>query len=256
MGISVSTYYHKKKKMSEEDKELLKMIEEICQKLPMCGYQKMTKILKRERIVNHKRVYRLMRQNGLLCPKRASKPTYTTNTLHKLKRYPNLLKEAKITGHGQAIVGDVTAYDMHGSNGFLATLKDVCSRKVVGFAVSKRNNTALVKSALENAKQTLGDLSGCIHHTDSDVRYCSYEYTKLLKSYGMKISMCLGNVYENAQAESWNATVKREEIRVNDYESIEDSARGIYSYIKIYNEYRPHSSIGDMTPVEFENLYR
>ena len=71
--------------------------------------------------------------------------------------------------------------------------------------------SAVSELALENAKQVLGDLRGCIHHTDSDVRYCSYEYTNLLKKYGMKISMCLGNVYENAQAESWNATVKKEE---------------------------------------------
>ena len=258
MDMSISTYYYKSNgKRSGEDQLLLGKIEEIIEKLPACGYRKLTSLLHKEGLqVNHKRVYRIMRQNGLLYRKKRRRRSYTTDTSHKLRRYPNLLAQiGGVHAPAQALVGDVTAYDVKGRTYYAASLMDLYSRRVLGCAVSSRNNTALVIEALKQAKGNRGSLEGCIHHTDSDVRYCSYAYVSLLSSYGMRISMCVGNAYENAYAESWNATLKREEIGINEYGSGFASAEGIFSYVKKYNEYRSHASLSNQSPMEFEENF-
>ena len=150
----------------------------------------------------------------------------------------------------QVIVGDVTAYDVKGKDHFLAELMDRHNREVIGKAVSDKNDTALVLSALEDAFRNR-NLKGCIHHTDADVRYCSKDYIDRLNKIGMKISMCVGDVYANAHAESFNKTIKRQEINISDYDNKEESAVSIFRYIDLYNNYRPHSSIENMTPVEY-----
>ena len=99
-------------------------------------------------------------------------------------------------------------------------------------------------------------LEGCVHHTDADVRYCSDEYIKRVTDFGMKISMCVGNAYENAHAESFNKTLKRQEINISEYGSKEESAESIFKFMDLYNSYRPHSSIGGMTPVEFRLTHK
>ena len=72
-----------------------------------------------------------------------------------------------------------------------------------------------------------------------------------VKELGMKISMCVGNAYENAHSESFNKTLKRQEINISEYESKDESAESIFRFVDLYNRYRPHSSLGGMTPVEF-----
>lgn len=130
------------------------------------------------------------------------------------------------------------------------------NREIIGEAISDKNNTELVMAALEDAVRNRGwlNLKDCIHHTDSDVMYCPTVYIKRLKSLEMEISMCVGNAYEKAQAESFNSTVKRQEINISDYDSKEESARAIFSFIEKYNSIRPHSSIDDLTPVEYRKL--
>ena len=94
-------------------------------------------------------------------------------------------------------------------------------------------------------------MRGCIHHTDADVRHCSADYIQRLDELGMRISMCVGNAYENAHAESLNKTLKRQEINISDYESKEESWESIFKFIEIYNS-MIHSSLGGMTPIEFK----
>ena len=97
------------------------------------------------------------------------------------------------------------------------------NHEIAGAAISWYNNTDLVLSALESASEKYGSLVGCLHHTDADVRYCSKLYTQKLQDLGMKISMTLGNAYENAHAESLNKTIKYKEIYLNEYDSIEEA---------------------------------
>ena len=171
-----------------------------------------------------------------------------------MKKYLNIAKDIETTDINQVIVGDVTAYDIKGKDHYLASLIDRHSRRTIGRAVSDKNNTELLLTALDDAVHTRENLEDCIHHTDSDVRYFSTDYINKLNSYKMKISMCVGNAYENAHAESFNGTIKRQEINILDYGDKEESAKSIFNFIDKYNFIRPHSSLQNITPIEYENI--
>ena len=251
LGMSISTYYYKVKIISNEDEIIKKEIEKIIETLPESGYRPITVLLNRKGFkINHKRTHRIMKESNLLCCKTRRYVAATTDSRHTYMKYPNIAKDVVTNDINQVIVGDVTAYDIKGKDHFLAQLMDRHNREVIGKAVSNKNDTALMLSALEDANKNR-DLKGCIHHTDADVRYCSKDYIARLNKIEMKISMCVGNAYENAHAESLNKTVKRQEINISDYDNKEESAISIFRYFEVYNNYRPHSSIGNMTPVEY-----
>lgn len=193
---------------------------------------------------------RLMRENQLNC--RAKKAYYSgsTNSKHHLRKYSNLLIEADIQEY-PVIVGDVTAFDIKGKNHYCAHLLDLTNREILGISVSRINNTDLVYRTLEQAISKRDDLSKYIHHTDSDVRYCSSKYVKLVEKSQMKISMCRGNAYENAHSESFNKTLKRQEINIHQYNSIEEAEKSILEFAVKYNTIRPHSSLGWISPLKF-----
>jgi putative transposase len=249
--MSVSTYYYKPTQPENDDEIIVRKIEKIIELLPESGYRPVTTILKRDRIINHKRVHRIMRWNGLLCRKTRRFRPGTTDSRHRYRKYPNIAKDVITTDINQVLVGDVTAYDVKGKDHYCAALMDRHNHEVIGKAVSDKNDTELVMAALENAHVNRPALRRCIHHTDADVRYCSDEYIKRVEDLGMRISMCVGNAYENAHAESFNKTLKRQEINISEYDSKEESAESIFEFIELYNSYRPHSSLGGMTPVEY-----
>jgi putative transposase len=247
----MSTYYYKSNCNDLDDESIVKEIQNIIEILPESGYRPVTTILKRDRTINHKKVYRIMCWNGLLCSKSKRFKMGTTDSRHRYRKYPNIAKDIVTTGINQVVTGDVTAYDVKGKDHFCAALIDRHNHEVIGRAVSNKNDTELVLAALENAHYNRPNLRGCIHHTDADVRYCSDEYIKRVADLGMQISMCVGDVYGNAHAESFNKTLKRQEINISEYDSKEESAESIFRYVDLYNSYRPHSSIGGMTPIEF-----
>jgi putative transposase len=256
MELNISTYYYQNVEKESDDMVIVKEIEKYIELIPESGYRPVTVHLNKNMLVNHKKVNRIMREYHLLCRKKKKYQSKTTDSKHDLKKYKNIAKNFKTTDINQLIVGDVTAYDIKGKDHFLANLMDIHNREVVGKAISDKNNTELVLAALENAVQNRGreNLKGCLHHTDSDVRYCSGAYIQRLKSLEIEISMCVGNAYENAHAESFNSTVKRQEINISYYDSKEESACSIFSFIDKYNTIRPHSSIQNLAPVEFKNL--
>jgi transposase InsO family protein len=192
-----------------------------------------------------------MRTNGLLCRKHKRFQPGTTDSRHRHRKYPNIATDIITTKINQVIVGDVTAYDVKGNDHFCASLMDRHNREVIGRAVSDKNDTALLLAALEDAHSNRPNLEGCIHHTDADVRYCSDDYVNRVKTLRMELSMCVGNAYENAHAESFNKTIKRQEINISDYDSKEESAESIFRFIDLYNSFRPHSSLGGLTPMAF-----
>ncbi len=254
MGMKVSTYYYKCIEKNSEDEMIAKKIEEYIELIPESGYRPTTVFLNRNMLINHKKVNRIMRDFNLLCRKKRKFKTKTTDSGHGLKKYLNIAKDIVTTDINLVIVGDVTAYDIKGKDHYLASLIDRHSRRTIGKAVSDKNNTELVLAALDDAMRTRGNLEGCIHHTDSDVRYCSDDYIKKLNSYKMKISMCVGNAYENAHAESFNGTIKRQEINISDYDNKDESAESIFNFIDKYNSIRPHSSLQNLTPFEYEEM--
>ena len=172
MKMSRSTYHYKSKKKNDEDEILCREIEAIIEMLPESGYRPVTAKLREKMQINSKKVLRVMRKYQLLCTKERVFHKKTTHSGHKLKKYSNLLKDITIEKPRQAIVGDVTAFDVCGVDHFLAHLMDLFSREVLGIAISDKNNTDLVLACLEDAAQCYPDIRGAIHHTDTDVRYC------------------------------------------------------------------------------------
>jgi transposase InsO family protein len=191
-----------------------------------------------------------MRENGLKCYKKAAFRTATTDSKHSLMKYPNLLLDPE-KQHMPTIVGDVTYYDVRGINHYCAHLMDLTNREIIGIAISDRLDADLVCEALRMAIINRGSLEGYIHHTDTDSRYCSHDYVDLLDTTGAEISMCVGNAYENAHSESFNKTLKRQEININQYKTKEESARSIFIFVEKYNTFRPHSALGMLAPIEY-----
>jgi len=258
MNLSLSTFYYKKRYHRDES-ALVAQMELITEDFPGCGYRTIDiELRKKGTMVNHKKILRVMRDNKLTSKRVIKFKGKTTDSAHGLRKYRNLIVNNKVNYLNRLIVGDVTQYSVNGHDYFLATLMDQFNREVIGRAVSDSNNTDLVLCALSDAVSNRGakNLSGCIHHTDSDVRYCSEKYISSLNNLKMKISMCKGNAYENAYAESFFKTIKYQEINVNSYDDKNDSAARIFEYIEKYNSRRPHSSLKGLSPVEFRNKFQ
>lgn len=138
---------------------------------------------------------------------------------------------------------------------YLAVILDAFSRKVVGWHISQRIDTALCLEALQMALATRDPKPGLVHHSDRGVQYASSDYTEMLKERGIAISMSRsGNPYDNAKAESFFKTLKTEEVYLFEYETIGEARMRIGEFIEdVYNQKRLHSALGYMPPSEFED---
>lgn len=259
LNIARSSYYYKGAEdlqKQKEDADLRDRIENIIVKHERYGYRRVTAQLRREGIgVNKKRVQRIMQQEGLIC-KATKKWVTTTDSNHRYPVYPNLLKDAEITGVNQAWVADITYIRILTAFVYLAVILDVFSRKVIGWALSRRIDTELTGAALRMAIEDRCPPEGCIHHSDRGVQYASHEYVDDLKAAGLRISMSRkGNPYDNAQVESFIKTLKNEEVYLWDYKTFEDVKNRIPYFIEeVYNEKRLHSALGYCPPNEYELL--
>jgi transposase InsO family protein len=206
--------------------------------------------------VSRQRVARLMRQQGLRARRRKRWTPKTTDSNHRLPVAPNLLDRVfERTAPNQAWVGDITYVRTDEGWLYLATLLDLYSRKVVGWSMSDRIDRRLALSALEMATINRQPGPGLIHHTDRGTQYASGDYRKALEKHGMIASMSRkGNCWDNAVAESFFSTLKTE--LAGSYKSHADARRAIFEYIEVfYNRKRRHSSIGYVSPTEFEERF-
>jgi len=221
------------------------------------GYRRVTHALKRSGWqVNHKHVLRVMREESLLCQlKRQFVPM--TDSHHGYQVYPNLLATRELTAPNQAWVGDITYIRLPSCFVYLAALLDAYSRRCVGWKLSKRIDTELALGALDMALATRTIEPGLIHHSDRGVQYASTAYVERLHSVQAQISMsAVGNPYDNAKAESFFKTLKREEVYLNQYQTFAEAEANIAQFIEdVYNMERLHSSLGYVPPVEFEKAY-
>jgi transposase InsO family protein len=258
MNLPRRTYYYKPKK-KPSDQALLARMEQICLDYPRYGYRRVTKQLQREGwIINHKKVARIMREQGWNCRPRKRKWICTTDSNHNFRVYPNLIQDLTVNGINQVWVADITYIHLLVCFVYLAVILDVYSRKAIGYALSRNLDTQLTLCALRMAIDQRKPPLGCIHHSDRGVQYASKDYIKELELYKFQISMSRkGNPYDNAFAESFIKTLKSEEVHLWEYRTMEDAQRRIPYFIEdVYNHKRLHSAIGYCPPSEFEALLK
>ncbi len=203
------------------------------------------------------RLYRIQKENELYS-RRKRKFKVTTDSKHQLPVAENLLNQDFKTDKPAAVwVSDLSCIFTDEGWLYLATVKDIFTKEVVGWAAADHMKTELCLKALQNAITRHRPSRGIIHHSDRGVQYCSKEYQDLLKKYGMICSMSRkGNCYDNAPAESFFSAIKCEMLYHKRYKTRVEARRDIFWYIEVfYNRKRRHQALGYMTPVEFKRFY-
>lgn len=255
VNLPRSTFYYESQKA--EEKQLIADIKTVIGEHKKHGTRRVCEELRRppyNYCVNRKHVQRIMRENGWLRVVKLKK-RYTTNSEHTYERYPNLVKKLKITHPDQVWACDITYIRLGRGFVYLAVVLDVYTRSIRGWCLSTRVDHDL---AVEALKMALQDHVPDIHHSDQGAQYAAYTYTDLLKKHDVKISMSApGMPQENGYVERFMRTVKEEEVYLSDYLDISDARQQIGHFIEdVYNQKRIHSSLGYLTPVEFEAAWK
>lgn len=251
MDLSRSTYYYQSH--GPDESELIADVEEVLGQNVKCGTRRVCRELRRPPYnyrINRKRIQRIMRQKGWLRVVKSQK-RHTTNSEHAYKRYPNLVKELEITHPDQVYASDITYIRLGHGFVYLAVVMDIYTRSIRGWCLSKRSDQSLSLSALEMALQ---DHVPEIHHSDQGVQYAANTYTDLLTAHKVQISMsAAGSPQENGYVERFMRTIKEEEVELSEYRDFSDARKQIGHFIEdVYNQKRIHSSLGYLTPAEFE----
>ena len=201
-----------------------------------------------------KRVSRLMQENQLSAVKKRRK-VRTTNSNHLFPVASNLLKQDfTASAPNKKWVTDFTFIETREGWLFLAGVLDVYSRKIVGWSMSDRHDTEFVQTALSMALLQRQPGAGLVHHSDRGSEYASISYQMMLHEQNIHVSMSKkGDCYDNAMIESFWATLKEECVEKTIFSSRNEAKTAIFEYIEVYyNRRRRHSSLGYMSPVEYE----
>jgi transposase InsO family protein len=254
LGVTRSSVYYRPRPAIDE--AMLKTaLLDLAAEWPTYGYRRLTVMMKRLGWpVNAKRVRRWMDELGL-CGAAPKRRTRTTNSQHDLPRYPNRVQDLKIRRPDQVWVADITYIRLKNEFIYLAVLMDVFTRLIRGWHLGRNLDQGLTLAALERA---LVVATPTIHHSDQGVQYAALAYVGRLKKLDVRLSMAaVGEPRENGYAERLMRTIKEEEVDLSDYEDFVQARGQIGHFIDaVYNVKRIHSSLGYLTPKEFEEQWR
>ncbi len=220
------------------------------------GYRPITVLLQRAGwAVNHKRAARIRREDNPLCvPKLSFRPA-TTDSRHGWRVWPNLARQLVSMAVNQLWVADITYIRMREALVYLAVILDAFSRLVVGWAMAEHLRAELALSALEMALGNRQVIPGAlVHHSDQGVQYARGDYVARLERAGIQPSMSRpGCPWDNAMADSFMCTLKREEVNGQAYRDRAEAAASIGEFIEqVYNRQRLHAALADLAPEAFE----
>ncbi len=269
LPIAPSTYYEHKvreadpsrlPRRAQRDAKLREAIERIWKdNFGVYGARKVWRALKREgEDVARCTVERLMGEMGLEGAVRGRKYKRTTIVDEAAARPADLVcRNVTAERPNQIWVADLTYVATWRGFVYVAFITDVFSRKIVGWRVSNSLRSDLALDALEQALHARSDLDGLVHHSDRGVQYLSIRYTERLAEEGIEPSVgSKGDSYDNALAETINGLYKTEVIRrQGPWRGLEEVEFATLAWVAWYNERRLLSSIGDVPPSEFEQLY-
>jgi putative transposase len=200
-------------------------------------------------------VAKWMRKSGLRPRRRRKFVPITTDSNHGFPIAPNRLdRDFAASAPNRKWVCDLTYIWTDQGWLYLATVMDLYSRRIVGWSMQDHLKTSLTSQALTMAVQARRPQVGLLHHSDRGVQYASEEYQRLLKAHGIVCSMSrTGDCYDNAPAESFFATLKRELVNGRRYTTIDQAKTDLFEWIEVfYNRQRRHSALGHVSPEAFE----
>lgn len=254
-GYSKQAYYKRNhlRSKSFDTTKLKTLVLKVKHQLPRCGGRKVHYLISKELEENKMQIGRdklfdFLRSENLLSYKR-KKYHKTTNSKHWMRRYPNKIKKLVITRPEQVWVADITYLQVQKKHYYLHLITDAYSKKIMGYQLSDNMMAVETTKALKMALSKRSYKKELIHHSDRGLQYCSKEYTDILKSKNIEISMTENSdPYENAVAERINGILKDEFGMDDIFKSFESMAKQLNESIRIYNGFRPHFSVNLKTP--------
>lgn len=201
-----------------------------------------------------KRIRAIMQELGLESIRENAKRNYKKRQEYQKR---NLLNQNfSVQRINEVWVSDITYFKIKGYGIYVCVIIDLFSRRVVGYHVSKKSSTHLVTATFRAAFQERGTPTGLTFHSDRGGQYISDTFRELLQKCGVTQSFSnTGRPYDNAVAETFFATFKKEEAYRRDYSSGTDFRKSVDAYIQFYNEVRPHQTLAYKSPTRFEELY-
>jgi putative transposase len=255
LGVPRSSVYYSAQVVDADEAMLKTALLDLAGEWPTYGYRRLTAMMCRlDWPVNAKRVRRWMNELGIH-GKPPTRTKRTTNSNHAFPRYANLVKDLEITRPDQVWVADITYIRLRREFVYLAILMDVFTRSIRGWHLSRGLDQGLTLAALERA---LVVAVPQVHHSDQGVQYAATAYVERLQKLNVNLSMAaIGEPRENGYAERLMRTIKEEEVDLSEYQDFADALRQITRFLDdVYNVKRIHSSLGYLTPREFEEQWQ